>query len=94
MDVHTIVVSPLIRKWLEIKEKHPDCLILFRCGDFYESFNEDAVKLSEITGVTLTKKKMPTEDIPLAGFPFYKLEDYLKKLVIAGNKVAIAEQLK
>jgi DNA mismatch repair protein MutS len=87
--------TPAMQQFLNIKAHHPDCLLLFRMGDFYETFYEDAVKASEILQITLTKrgKKEDGSGIPLAGIPYHALENYLAKLIRANVKVAICEQL-
>ena len=87
-------VAPLLDQYREMKKKHPDAILLFRVGDFYEIFGEDAVKASEILGITLTRRlNGPTHSIELAGFPHHALDTYLPKLVRAGQRVAICEQL-
>lgn len=83
-----------MRQYNQIKAKHPDALLLFRVGDFYETFGEDAVKASKILGIILTKRKNGSAShIELAGFPHHSLESYLPKLVKAGQRVAICDQL-
>ena len=90
-------VPPIIKQYNDLKQKHPDALLLFRCGDFYETYKEDAVKASNILGITLTKhsKRMDEEGKPLkmAGFPYHALDTYLPKLIKAGERVAICDQL-
>ena len=90
-------VPPIIKQYNDLKQKHPDALLLFRCGDFYETYKEDAVKASNILGITLTKhsKCMDEEGKPLkmAGFPYHALDSYLPKLIRAGERVAICDQL-
>ena len=90
-------VPPIIKQYNDLKQKHPDALLLFRCGDFYETYKEDAVKASNILGITLTKhsKRMDEEGKPLkmAGFPYHALDSYLPKLIRAGERVAICDQL-
>lgn len=90
-------VPPIIKQYNDLKQKHPDALLLFRCGDFYETYKEDAVKASNILGFTLTKhsKRMDEEGKPLkmAGFPYHALDTYLPKLIRAGERVAICDQL-
>ena len=90
-------VPPIIKQFNDLKQKHPDALLLFRCGDFYETYKEDAVKASNILGITLTKhsKRMDEEGKPLkmAGFPYHALDSYLPKLIRAGERVAICDQL-
>ena len=86
--------TPLIQQYQEMKKKHPDAVLLFRVGDFYEIFGEDAVKASEILGITLTRRANGSDKyIGLAGFPHHALDAYLRKLVRAGQRVAICEQL-
>lgn len=90
-------VPPIIKQYNDLKQKHPDALLLFRCGDFYETYKEDAVKATNILGITLTKhsKRMDEEGKPLkmAGFPYHALDTYLPKLIRAGERVAICDQL-
>jgi len=87
-------VTPLMRQYYKIKEKYPDALLLFRVGDFYETFHEDAVKASAILGIILTKRGAGSNsETKLAGFPYHSLNTYLHKLVKAGERVAICEQL-
>ncbi len=90
-------VTPMMRQFLELKAKHPDAVLLFRCGDFYETYCSDAVIASEILGITLTKRsngKNPSAQVTeMAGFPFHALDTYLPKLVRAGKRVAICDQL-
>ena len=90
-------VPPIIKQYNDLKQKHPDALLLFRCGDFYETYKEDAVKASNILGITLPKhsKRMDEEGKPLkmAGFPYHALDTYLPKLIRAGERVAICDQL-
>ena len=94
---HKSNVPPIIKQYNDLKQKHPDALLLFRCGDFYETYKEDAVKASNILGITLTKhsKRMDEEGKPLkmAGFPYHALDTYLPKLIRAGERVAICDQL-
>ena len=90
-------VSPLVRQYLDLKKKHPDAVLLFRCGDFYETYKEDAVKASNILGITLTKRASRLDDegkpLAMAGFPYHALDTYLPKLIRAGERVAICDQL-
>lgn len=89
-----IVETPLMKQYLEIKAKHPDAVLLFRVGDFYETFSEDAITASEILGITLTKRANGSAaHVELAGFPHHALDTYLPKLVRAGKRVAICDQL-
>jgi len=86
--------TPLMRQYRKIKEKYPDTLLLFRMGDFFETFENDAVTASKVLGITLTKRSNgAASDVPLAGFPHHALDNYLPKLVKAGYRVAVCEQL-
>ena len=88
------VKTPLMRQYYSIKSKHPDALLLFRVGDFYETFENDAIETAEILGITLTKRANGTASfVELAGFPYHAIDTYLPKLVRAGRRVAICEQL-
>lgn len=80
------------QKWSEVKEKHPDCMLLFRVGNFYECYNEDAVKAAEILGISFTNRRARKLN-KIAGFPSYNLGDILPKLVRVGQHVAIYDQL-
>lgn len=89
-----IVETPLMKQYNEIKSKHPDAILLFRVGDFYETFSQDAIDAAEILGITLTRRGNGTAQfIELAGFPHHALDTYLPKLVRAGRRVAICDQL-
>jgi len=89
-----IVETPLMKQYYSVKAKHPDAVLLFRVGDFYETFGEDAIRTSEILGITLTKRANgAASSVELAGFPHHALDTYLPKLVRAGQRVAICEQL-
>ena len=89
-----VVETPLMKQYFEIKSKHPDAILLFRVGDFYETFSEDAVAASEILGITLTRRANgAAQFVELAGFPHHALDTYLPKLVRAGRRVAICDQL-
>ncbi len=86
--------TPLMKQYYSIKAKHPDAILLFRVGDFYETFSEDAIRASEILGITLTRRANGAAAyIELAGFPHHSLDTYLPKLVRAGQRVAVCEQL-
>ena len=88
------VETPLMKQYYEIKDKHPDAILLFRVGDFYETFSDDAIRASEILGITLTKRANGSASyVELAGFPYHAIDTYLPKLVRAGIRVAICEQL-
>ena len=90
-------ISPLVQQYLDLKKKHPDAILLFRCGDFYETYKDDAVKASKILGITLTKSNGRKDDegkpLAMAGFPYHALDTYLPKLIRAGERVAICDQL-
>ena len=89
-----VVKTPLMKQYYSIKAKHPDAILLFRVGDFYETFSEDAIKAAGILGITLTKRANGAASfVELAGFPYHALDTYLPKLVRAGQRVAICEQL-
>ena len=89
-----IVLTPMMKQFLDLKAKHPDAVMLFRCGDFYETYSTDAIVASEILGITLTKRANGKEKtIEMAGFPYHALDTYLPKLIRAGKRVAICDQL-
>jgi len=89
-----IVETPLMKQYYSIKAKHPDAILLFRVGDFYETFGEDAIRTADILGITLTRRANGAASfVELAGFPHHALDTYLPKLVRAGQRVAICEQL-
>ena len=89
-----IVLTPMMKQFLDLKAKHPDAVMLFRCGDFYETYSTDAVVASEILGITLTKRANGKgKTIEMAGFPHHALDTYLPKLIRAGKRVAICDQL-
>ena len=90
------VLTPMMKQFYDLKKKYPDAIMLFRCGDFYETYQEDAVEASEILGITLTKRSNNgnKDKVPqMAGFPYHALDTYLPKLVRAGKRVAICDQL-
>ncbi|MEG1617029.1 MAG: DNA mismatch repair protein MutS [Bacteroidales bacterium] len=90
----SVVETPLMKQYYEMKGQHPDAVLLFRVGDFYETFSEDAITASEILGITLTRRANGSASyVELAGFPHHALDTYLPKLVRAGKRVAICEQL-
>ena len=95
--VAAIVLSPIMKQFLDLKSKHPDAMLLFRAGDFYETYQQDAEKASKILGITLTKstkQKGPDGNaVKMAGFPYHALDTYLPKLIRAGERVAICDQL-
>ncbi|WP_020570460.1 DNA mismatch repair protein MutS [Neolewinella persica] len=86
-------VTPLMQQYNQVKAKHPDSLLLFRVGDFYETFGEDAVKAAQTLGIVQTSRNNGGSDVELAGFPYHSLDTYLPRLVKAGYRVAICEQL-
>ncbi|MBQ2787559.1 MAG: DNA mismatch repair protein MutS [Bacteroidaceae bacterium] len=92
-----MVLTPMMKQFYDLKAKHPDAIMLFRCGDFYETYCADAILASEILGITLTKrsngKGAANTVIEMAGFPFHALDTYLPKLIRAGKRVAICDQL-
>ena len=93
-DDQKYVETPLMKQYYSIKAKHPDAILLFRVGDFYETFGEDAIRASEILGITLTRRANGSASfVELAGFPYHALDTYLPRLVRAGQRVAICEQL-
>jgi DNA mismatch repair protein MutS len=85
--------TPLMQQYKQMKAKHPDAIMLFRVGDFYETFGEDAITASQVLGITLTKRNNGGGDSELAGFPYHSLDNYLPKLVRAGYRVAVCDQL-
>ena len=87
------IQTPLMRQYYQTKAKYPDALLLFRVGDFYETFGEDAITTSRIVGIVLTSRNNGGNDVELAGFPYHSLDVYLPKMVRAGYRVAICEQL-
>ena len=89
-----VVMTPMMKQYFELKEKHPDAVMLFRCGDFYETYSEDAITAANILGITLTKRANGSaKHVEMAGFPFHALDTYLPKLIRAGKRVAICDQL-
>jgi DNA mismatch repair protein MutS len=89
-----IELTPMMKQFLDLKAKHPDAVLLFRCGDFYETYADDAVIASEILGIVLTKRANGKDKVTeMAGFPYHALDTYLPKLIRAGKRVAICDQL-
>lgn len=89
-----VILTPMMKQYFELKAKHPNAIMLFRCGDFYETYSEDAVTASEILGITLTKRANGQgKTVEMAGFPHHALDTYLPKLIRAGRRVAICDQL-
>ena len=94
MNEEEIVLTPMMKQFLDLKAKHPDAVMLFRCGDFYETYSTDAIVAAEILGITLTKRANGKgKTIEMTGFPHHALDTYLPKLVRAGKRVAICDQL-
>ena len=94
MSEEDIVLTPMMKQFLDLKAKHPDAVMLFRCGDFYATYSTDAVVAAEILGITLTKRANGKgKTVEMAGFPHHALDTYLPKLVRAGKRVAICDQL-
>lgn len=94
MNEEEIVLTPMMKQFLDLKAKHPDAVMLFRCGDFYETYSTDAIVAAEILGITLTKRANGKgKTVEMAGFPHHALDTYLPKLVRAGKRVAICDQL-
>ena len=89
----TATETPMMQQHNAIKAKYPDAILLFRVGDFYETFGQDAIITAKVLGITLTKRNNGTNDNELAGFPYHALDTYLHKLVKAGYRVAICDQL-
>jgi DNA mismatch repair protein MutS len=86
-------LTPMMQQYRELKARDPDALLLFRMGDFYEMFGEDAVRAAALLGLTLTSRDKGPDAIPMAGFPHPALESYLAKLVAAGQRAAVCEQV-
>lgn len=94
VNADDIALTPMMKQFLDLKAKHPDAVMLFRCGDFYETYSTDAIIASEILGITLTKRSNGKDKkLEMAGFPHHALDTYLPKLVRAGKRVAICDQL-
>lgn len=91
MTKNSADLTPMMKQFFDLKAKHPDALLLFRCGDFYETYSDDAVAAARILGITLTRRS--TGGTEMAGFPYHALDTYLPKLVRAGRRVAICDQL-
>ena len=88
-------LTPMMRQFFEMKSKHPEALLLFRCGDFYETYCEDAIEASKVLGITLTRRNNggSAGGAEMAGFPHHALDTYLPKLIRAGKRVAVCDQL-
>lgn len=83
--------SPMMKQFRDLKAKHPDVLLLFRCGDFYETYEDDARECAKVLGITLMFRN--DDKMPMAGFPYHALDTYLPKLIRTGRRVAICDQL-
>ena len=96
-ETKAVALSTIMKQFLDLKSKHPDALLLFRTGDFYETYQQDAEKASKILGITLTKSTKTKDEqgkpLAMAGFPYHALDSYLPKLIRAGERVAICDQL-
>ncbi len=87
-------LSPAMRQYRHFKQQHPDCILFFRMGDFYETFYEDAKTCSKVLGLTLTSRDKGSDNpVPLAGVPYHAIDGYLKKMLQAGYRVAVCEQV-
>lgn len=86
-----IELTPMMKQFFDFKEKYPTAILMFRCGDFYETYEEDAVECAKILGITLTKRT--SDKTKMAGFPHHAIDTYLPKLIRAGKRVAIVDQL-
>src|SRR5262245_56721989 len=88
------MTTPIRRQYLSIKRQYPDVVVFFRLGDFYETFDDDAVRVAEVLDITLTSREMGRGNrVPMAGIPYHAAEGYISRLLAAGHKVAIAEQM-
>jgi len=85
--------TPAMRQYLAFKKQHPEAVLLFRMGDFYETFFDDAKLCSRVCGLTLTSRSQGQGAIPLAGFPYHSIDTYVKRLIAAGHKVAVCDQV-
>jgi len=86
-------LTPAMRQFSQFKQKYPDCVLFFRMGDFYETFYDDARTCSKVLGLTLTSRSKGDNAIPLAGVPYHAVDGYLKKMLQAGYRVAVCEQV-
>ena len=91
-------MKTIIEQFINLKEKYPDAVLLFRCGEFYETYMNDALTASRVLGITLTRSTKQKEDdgrgLRMAGFPHFKLEEYMHKLIRAGHRIAICDQIR
>ena len=90
-------MKTIIEQFINLKEKYPDAILLFRCGDFYETYMDDATTAAKVLGITLTRSTKQNEDdgrgLRMAGFPYFRLEGYMRKLIRAGHRIAICDQI-
>lgn len=86
-------MTEIQKQFHDLKQKHPDAILLFRCGDFYETYEDDAEACANILGITLTKRSNVDYDSRMAGFPYHALDTYLPKLIRAGRRVAICDRI-
>lgn len=90
-------MKTIIEQFKNLKEEYPDAVLLFRCGDFYETYMDDAEKVANVLGITLTRSQKQKEDygsgLRMAGFPYFRLDEYLPKLIRAGHRIAICDQI-
>ncbi|UCF17253.1 MAG: DNA mismatch repair protein MutS, partial [Phycisphaerales bacterium] len=93
MALKTEKLTPAMKQFHKFKQKHPDCILFFRMGDFYETFYEDAKICSKVLGLTLTSRSKGINPIPLAGVPYHAVDGYVKKMLQAGYRVAVCEQV-
>ena len=95
MAKDTSGLTPMMKQFFSMKAQHPDALLLFRCGDFYETYGDDAIEASKVLGITLTRRNNGgnTGQMEMAGFPHHALDTYLPKLIRAGKRIAICDQL-
>lgn len=90
-------MKTIIEQFLNLKEEYPDAVLLFRCGEFYETYMDDAQTAAKILGITLTRSTKQKEDdgsgLRMSGFPYFRLEEYMRKLIRAGHRIAICDQI-
>ena len=89
--------KPIIEQFKNLKEKYPDAVLLFRCGDFYETYMDDAETAAKVLGITMTRSAKQKEDdgrgLRMSGFPYFRLEEYMRKFIRAGHRIAICDQI-
>ena len=90
-------MKTIIEQFKNLKEEYPDAILLFRCGDFYETYMDDATTAAKVLGITLTRSTKQKEDdgsgLRMAGFPYFRLQEYMQKLIRAGHRIAICDQI-